>query len=343
MQLCIYCRRGNQEFDREHVIPQAFGNFEPHSLILYDAVCKECNNFFGRTLDFALSRDSVEALLRLRYGTKPASEAEDLPYRKLELKIGQSGPWFGATVVMEPDATGQAVEPVPVPQVAFRWKGSLDWNFVVERGLKADVLEKYAKPVPNTLEIRVMGPTAADRERILEILKSVGIDFRPEGTLIKPVTDDGKVLVDIAAAVDQTIFRAIAKIAFNYAAHQHGSNFVLRSDFDDVRDYVRYGTAPRWTRYTPVVLPFHKPILYDDHPLLRQTNGHLITFDWNNGRTGFLSQVSLFNTITYHIAICAEFKGIWRDDYYRGHHFNIEDRTIAPLTRVSKPLLQLLR
>jgi hypothetical protein len=88
MPSCIYCRRENQEFDREHVIPQAFGNFEPNSLILYDAVCKGCNNFFGRTLDFALSRDSMEALLRFRYGTKPASEAGDLPYHKLELKIG---------------------------------------------------------------------------------------------------------------------------------------------------------------------------------------------------------------------------------------------------------------
>jgi hypothetical protein len=97
------------------------------------------------------------------------------------------------------------------------------------------------------------------------------------------------------------------------------------------------GSAPvRWE-----CIPFHAPILYDDKPLSRQTNGHLITFDWNNGRTGFLSQVSLFNTITYRIAICPEFEGLWSDDYYRGHHFNTEDRTIAPLTRVSKPLLQL--
>ena len=231
MPSCIYCRRENQEFDREHVIPQAFGNFEPNSFILYDAVCKECNNFFGRTLDFALSRDSMEALLRFRYGTKPASEARDLPYRKLELKIGQSGPWFGATVVLEPDATGRGVEPVPVPQAAFRWKGSQDWTFLVEHELKADVLAKYVKPIPGSLEIRVMGPTTADHERVLETLKSAGINFRQEGTLINPITDDGKVLVEIAAAVDQTIFRAIAKIAFNYVAHQHGSEFCPATRF----------------------------------------------------------------------------------------------------------------
>jgi hypothetical protein len=285
----------------------------------------------------------MEALLRFRYGTKPASEAGDLPYYKLELKIGQSGPWFGATVVLEPDATGQAVEPVLVPQAAFRWKGSQDWTFLLEYELKAAVLAKYVKPIPSTLEIRVMWLTTADHERVLEVLKSAGINFRQEGSLMNPITDDGKVLVEIAAAVDQTIFRAIAKIAFNYVAHQHGSTSVLRSDFDDVRNYIRYGTAPSWTARMPVVLPFHKPILYDDKPLSRQTNGHLITFNWNNGRTGFLSQVSLFNTITYHIAICPEFKGLWSDDYYRGHHFNTEDRTIAPLTRVSKPLLQSLR
>lgn len=343
MPSCIYCRRENPEFDREHVIPQAFGSFEPNSFILYDAVCKDCNNFFGRTLDLALSRDSMEAVLRFRHGTKPASEAGDLPYRKLELKVGQPGPWLGATVVLEPDATGQAVEPVPVPQAAFRWKGSQDWTFLVERELTEDVLAKYVKPIPGTLEIRVMGPTKADHERVLKTLKSAGINFRQEGTLISPITDDGKVLVEIAAAVDQTIFRAIAKIAFNYAAHQHGSEFVLRPEFDDVRSYIRHGTAPSWTAQMPVVLPFHKPILHDDSPLSRQTSGHLITFDWNNGRTGFLSQVSLFNSITYHIAICPEFKGLWRDDYYRGHHFNTENKTIAPLTRVSKPLLLPLR
>src|SRR5579863_3867571 len=303
MPACIYCQREGQEFDREHVIPEAFGVFEPISFILYDTVCKECNNYFGRTLDFALSRDSTEALLRFRYGTKPASEAGDLPYRKLELKIGQPGPWLGATVVLEADATGKAVEPVPVPQAAFRWKGSQDWTFLVERELKPDVLAEYAKPIPGTLEIRVMGPTTADHERVLEILKSAGINFLREGSLMNPITDDGKVLVEISAAVSQTIFRAIAKIAFNYAAHQHGSDFILRSDFDEVRDYIRYGTAPRWSGLMPVVVPFPKPIVYDDKPRSRQTNGHLLTFDWHEGQMGFIAQVSLFNTITYRVRV----------------------------------------
>lgn len=163
MPTCIYCRRSDQVFDREHVIPEAFGMFEPTSFILNDAVCKECNNYFGRTLDFALSRDSAEAMLRFRYGTKPAKEAGDLPYKKLELKIGQPGSWLGATVVLEPDSTGKAVEPVPVPQAAFCWKGSDKWTYLVERELEPAALAEYVSPVPGTLEIRIMGPSEEDR------------------------------------------------------------------------------------------------------------------------------------------------------------------------------------
>lgn len=340
MSTCIYCGRQGQEFDREHVIPEAFGTFEPASFVLYDAVCKECNNCFGRTLDFAISRDSMEALLRFRYGTKPASEAGDLPYRKIELKIGQPGPWLGATVVLEPDRTGKAVEPVPVPQAAFRWKGTQGWNFLVEPELDAVSLAPYIKPVPGTLEIRVMGPSQRDHERVIQRLKAAGISFRQESSMANPITNDGKVLVEIEAAVDQTIFRAIAKIAFNYVAHQHGSGFVLRSDFDGIRKYIRYGTAPGWAERMPVVLPSRKPILFDDLPQLRQTNGHLITFDWNTGQTGFIAQVSLFNTVTYRVAICPVYSGIWSSGFTRGHHFDIEARTIVPLFSSSlvKPL-----
>jgi hypothetical protein len=331
MPTCIYCRRSDQEFDREHVIQEAFGKFEPVSFILYDAVCKNCNNHFGRTLDLALSRDSAEALLRFRYGTKPAKEARDLPYKNLELKIGQPGPWFGATVVLEADKTGKAVEPVPVPQAAFRWKGTQDWTYLVERELEVAVLAQYVRPVPGTLEIRIMGPTAVDRDRVLSKLTAAGIRFREEGSLIQPVTDNGQVLVEINSAIDQTIFRAIAKIAFNYVAHQHGVDFVLRSDFDEIRDYIRYGTAPRWSAQLPVVFPVANPILFDDSRQLRQTNGHLITFDWQSGQMGFYAQVSLFNTITYQVRICPHYRGIWHMDFRRGHHFNIEDRTIETL------------
>lgn len=59
---CIYCKSKDGFFNREHVMPQAFGTFEPEFPVLNDCVCAECNNYFGRTLEFALSRDSTEAV-----------------------------------------------------------------------------------------------------------------------------------------------------------------------------------------------------------------------------------------------------------------------------------------
>jgi hypothetical protein len=317
-------------FDREHVIPEAFGTFEPTSFVLYETVCKDCNHYFGCTLDLALSRDSMEALMRFRYGIKPPSEAGDLPYRKLRLKVSEPGPWFGATVELQEDSTCERVEPVPIGQAAFRWKGTESWKYLAEAELTEAALAEYVSPIPGTLEIRVMGPSA-DHARIVQRLKDVGVNFLQQGTFAGPLTDDGSIWLEVGATVDQIIFRAVAKIAFNYMTHQHGADFALRSDFDDVRNYIRYQTHPRWAARLPVVTPVADPILFDDTRQARQTNGHILTFDWSAGNTGFEARVSLFNTIIYRVRLCPEFSGIWSPDYRRGHHFDIEDRTIEPL------------
>src|SRR5260370_1049734 len=240
MTTCIYDRSHAGPFDRDHVMPQAFGTFEPDSPVL-DCVCRDCNNYFGRTMEFALSRESMEAVLRLRHGVKPAVEAKDLRCRKLELKVGQPGPWFGATVVLEADRTGEAIEPVLVPQIAFRWKAEPEWVWILERDLDECRVAPYRKPQPGTLDIRVLAPLASDQERLIEKLKSFDVNFLKQGVLEQPITDaDGKIQLQIAAQVDDTIFRAIAKIAFNYTAWVQGADFVLRPAFDDIRDYIRY-------------------------------------------------------------------------------------------------------
>jgi hypothetical protein len=328
---CIYCLREGVEFTREHVILVAFGTFQPISFVLHNAVCTECNGDLGRSIDLVLSRDSMEALLRLKYGVKPATEAGDLPYRKVRMKIGQPGSWYGAIVEFQPDATGKAIEPAPVPQAAFCWKGSPEWDFVEEEKFDPASLGLYVGAIRGALEIRAIGPTTGDHERIVQKLRAAGINFRQQGLQMEPVTVDGTVLVEIQAAIDQMIFRAIAKIAFGYVAHEHGTDFVLQPDFDDIRNYIRYGTAPRWSEKMRVVTPVRQPILYDDLPQMRQTNGHLVTFDWSLGQMGFESQVSLFNTVTYRVRICPNYNGLWHPDMRRGHHFDVEARTVQPL------------
>jgi len=311
-------------------MPQAFGTFE-QSFVLNDCVCSDCNKYFGDTLELRLSRDSMEAVLRLRYGIKSASEAKDLPYKKIELKVGQPGAWFGTTAVLETDSTGQGIEPVPVPQVAFKWKGESEWVWFLEKEMDSTRLARY-KDARGRVEIRIFGPSEDDRKRLIEKLREFDIKFVEQGKLEEPITTDGSVGIQIAAQVDATIFRAVAKIAFNYVAYIHGASFVLRSDFDDLRSYIRYGTHSALTQF---VRPFNTPILADDHIHLRQTNGHLITFDWNHLQTGLVAQVSMFNTTTYHVLFCSDYSGIWHNDMRTGHHFDLTSRIISPLISAS--------
>ena len=245
------------------------------------------------------------------------------------MKVAQVGRWLGATVVLVPDKTGLGIDAVPVPQVAFRWRGTTNWNFLLEKEFdNEEVVGPYRGAKPGTLEIRLMGPHQTDQERLVEKLKRVDIKFVQEGNFDAPIAADGTVKLAITSQVDAIVFRTVAKIALNYVAHQRGIGLVLKSDFDEARRYVRYGTEPFWG--TMVQLS-REPILLDDSVHSRQTNGHLVTFDWNSIRSGFLAQVSLFNSMTYRVAICPNYSGIWHDGMRIGHHFNIEERRISRL------------
>ena len=64
MPRCIYCKQVDVQFNREHVIPEAFGTFGADTMILEGQVCKPCNSTLGGRLDLVLARDSWESRLR---------------------------------------------------------------------------------------------------------------------------------------------------------------------------------------------------------------------------------------------------------------------------------------
>lgn len=207
----------------------------------------------------------------------------------------------------------------------------------MERELSDDTaVRPYRRPTPGTLDIRVVGGEERDRERLVERLRAVGIGFVAEGTFAGPVLHDGKLQVQVVAQVDAIVLRTIAKIAFNYVACQHGAEFVLRADFDDVRRYIRYGTKPSWG---PIMRVSDRPILFDDGVRFRQTNGHLITLDWDPAGTGLIAQVSLFNWSKFEVTICRYYSGIWHDSLRTGHHFDLKNRKIERLGAVRRSFL----
>jgi hypothetical protein len=175
--------------------------------------------------------------------------------------------------------------------------------------------------------IQVVGPSQDDVDRLTAKLKEMGIEFNERGTLPHPAAADGTILTRLASKIDETILRSVGKIAFNYVAYVQGADFTLRPDFDSFREWVRHGTLPSW-EFPAVVV--NTPILADDSIHWRQTNGHIITFDWNRHGEGLFAQVSLFNDLNYKVLLCPKYSGLWQN-LRTGHCFDLATHTISEL------------
>jgi hypothetical protein len=94
MPVCIYClkEKAPTDFNIDHVIPESFGAFE-NNFTLTEAVCKECNQYFGDKLELFLGRDTFEGMLRFMQGVKAPEEFKFLNNRRILVRLGEEGPW----------------------------------------------------------------------------------------------------------------------------------------------------------------------------------------------------------------------------------------------------------
>ena len=122
-------------------------------------------------------------------------------------------------------------------------------------------------------------------------------------------------------------FRAVSKIAFNYLAHWQEPEFVLKNDFDVIRQYILNETKVDY----PLVKVSNKPILKDEPFINNRMICHIITVNWAADKKSIMAQVSLFNQITYSIYLSRNFSGIWRN-IKKGHIFFPNKQAIKELT-----------
>ncbi len=324
MPTCIYCllNREPSAFSAEHVIPRAFGIFEQN--LTLDCVCSECNGYFGKTIELAYTRDSLEALLRLHYGVKPAREAGDLPKRRLTITLGGDDDWNGCHIELTEESGQFAVDLVPQVRFARRSGG---WIFVTGEAL-ADTTQPLPDDIDTSHEIRLVSRSDQPEmeERLVAGLTARSIPFTRCGYGSQPPSIDGRAPLNLEVRFDAMIFRCVAKIAFNYMAWVAGDSFVRASAFDSARSFIRHDVRPSY----PLVVPHSRPILENDSARWRQTNGHLLTLAWTPDARGVEAQVSLFNEVTYRVTLTRNYEGLWRE-VVSGHHFDVETRRIAQL------------
>lgn len=326
---CIYCRseRPSSAFNVEHVIPRAFGTFK-QSLTL-DCVCQDCNSYFGRTVELAYTRDSVEALLRLFHGTKAATEAADLPMQRLAIRLSGDSDWHGCHIELKAE-DGECVIDL-IPQVRFARRGGSGWIFVTEEEL-ADLASPLPSDIDPSQQIRLISRSEEMDQRLIAALHQRGIPFQVRGEAGGPPSVDGLAPIEVAMHFDDVIFRCIAKISFNYMAHVAGAELASSHNFDAIRGFIREGQS---LGYPPVVRRA-KPILADDTLTVRQTNGHLVTVNWTRDLRHIVGQVSLFNGPTYSVSLAPQYSGVWVP-LRSGHHFNLETRQITRLASATRP------
>ena len=73
--------------------------------------------------------------------------------------------------------------------------------------------------------------------------------------------------VEVTASIDSTLFRAIAKIAFNYFVYWEGADLARHAGFNTIRSYIRYGIQPSYR----LVDILERPILADESVVGRET------------------------------------------------------------------------
>lgn len=315
---CIYCQedKPTSAYKKvEHVIPQSFGRFE-NNFTLRRLVCDSCNQFLGDNLELDLARDTLEGSSRTQFGVRRPDEFRSVGRSsRLRYKLAE-GPFKGAHAFLDYSPSEEKVVLKPLPQVGFRQKASPEYQyFLLDEIPERMSLESSGFDLVAPEGVRMVGGGV---EEISGRLRDKGIAFKPAGEVMG---ESSSLFVLLEGSIDETIRRAMAKIAFNYLARWEGGEFVRHSSFDQIRSFVRH----RITAPYPLVRINQEPILMDEGS--RRRLGHLITVAWAADGASIVAQVSLFNWLTYVICLARDYSGE-RREIRRGHLFDLANRRI---------------
>ncbi len=324
MTRCIYCQEAKpaEAFQRtEHVLPQSFGTFRNN--LTLTIVCDSCNQHFGDNVELALARDTYEGHSRFEYGVRNPEEFRPFGRNsRIILRIGE-GEFAGAYAYREYCQEADDVVLRPLPQVGFFMValGKYEYFLLDEIPTERELQEK-GFDCWHPAAIRGL---AIDEGQLRDKLGEKGITFRYGGEVLPPQRSES-VLCELEGRIDRTIFRAIAKIAFSYLAYWQRESFVNESAFDPLRRYIRYDEKPGYK-----LVDIRQEAILADEPIAgRRRLGHLITINWAQNGVSIISQVSLFNWVTYCVSLARDYPGE-RRDIRRGNFFDIANREILEL------------
>lgn len=325
MVTCVYCNQRTPDvaFNREHVLPEAFGRFKG-ALTLHDAVCKPCNTYFSKTLDLELGRKSIEGLERYRWGAKQPEEIKRFQFDHIHLRAADDGDFKGAPVQLYHNAEMGRLVAKPRTGVAIHNADGEGFTHFSLEEIENGAWKERA--VDWRRGIKIYGSNQAV-DRIRSILFEQGVrptKFRP---LEPPVSD---IKVEQEFVITDLMRRAIAKIAFNYLTFRQGAEFALLKAFDPIRSFIRYGSEPPSAAiHSTMDLPFRSALPPDQRPVL-----HWIEIAAHPSHRNLLATVMLFGFMNHAVMLAEDFPGPW-PELPLAHAFFTKSLIVREMTPVT--------
>lgn len=325
---CIYCKetKGTSDFSREHVLPEAFGQFKG-TIVLHDAVCRECNQYFGNTLDNTLARGSMQGAIRYFRGVKPLKKFRDVDRERVKLSARAPGQATlrEAKLVETPEGEGL----IFTPGITYQSISSNKEQFVsleaLERGNwnKSDDIDRQQLVILSYSDACIL-------ERIEQALAKLKLNVEILDTIDE--TEAGQRILVVVDAVkeDILIYRAIAKIAFNYLAYTMSRDSALQPIFDRVRTFIHEGSGT-----TNLVRKRAPMKIFGDREEAARRRGHMVAIELAADGTTIQGFVEFFGIMTYKVTL-GKFGQI-AIPISAGHYFDVKSKQVTQMDAIRRP------
>lgn len=216
-------------------------------------VCKECNSYFSNQLENKIALDSYEAFLRMQHRSKPLSDGRRLAENRIRI-TGNEGVFKGIPFEVYTDSgNSERVRFESEPMVGIISSVELnEYDYYTPEDLP--VATDKVKGKLKGVEQAIIN-TGIDRKVFEKLLIEKGYiteSYKYSEKTVAELHGESDFMTMIEMEIDSFMRRVCAKTVFNYLCYSKGKEFVLDSNFDLIRDYIRNGrwSENLWFRYS---------------------------------------------------------------------------------------------
>lgn len=350
---CIYC--GSQNiFNKEHVIPQFLGTFEPINPTLKTKdklVCQNCNSKIFSSLETEFKEDSWEGITgQMLNLTRSNSVRIRGANAKMECLSGLGDKFFDEIFPFLKEENKKFVVDLK-PQIKVRnYAGESGYQIFLFDALKdikknpkkfERVKERIKTTGKNNFAIFTGGDSKEDDTQMNEaisLLKEYGITYNEKERKFVPVNpaENKQFEVNMTCTITPNICRFIAKVAFNYfsfcALQDQNHAILYDSCFDKIKKFILGDTEIE--RKEIITEVSNDPITYHEKESGKRFVGHIIVFFQEDGR--IFSKLTFLGGKVYKIFLGTATHDFQNNNFGCGHLFFPFDKSIHNLTQLPK-------